>query len=125
MSSRGTPESSNAQPSVPGLACSSASFSEMNSDASHVRGRARSQVEREYQRWIESLRFSPERVNGQPVATRMEWPITITVSRSERPLPPPTPAANPACALAKQPAQDAPRVAEQSARVQLLLTDAG
>ncbi|MBD8525447.1 hypothetical protein [Pseudomarimonas arenosa] len=95
----------------------SASFHGLDMDPARLGRRDRAAVEKQYRRWIESARYTPERVNGLPVATHMEWPITVTVSRS---LSPPEPeSVQTACDLA-EPADSAPRVAGEQARLRLL-----
>ena len=100
----------------------SAQVLDVELEGPRLRGRALNQVKSEYSRWVESIQFNPERVNGEPVATRMEWPVTITVSRSlHRPKPP----VEATCKLAKQPHSDGPRVAADSALLHALPNKAG
>jgi len=45
-------------------------------------GGARRQLEADLGRWIQSLTFLTEQVDGQAVASRLEWPMWVSVSAS-------------------------------------------
>jgi hypothetical protein len=46
--------------------------------------RAHRELERAYRKWIGAMRFEPERIDGNPVATRMRMPVTFTWERASR-----------------------------------------
>lgn len=46
------------------------------------RPRVHRELDRAFRKWIDTMRFEPERVDGKPVATRMRMPITFTWERS-------------------------------------------
>ena len=48
------------------------------------RASTRREVEAAFRKWLAPMRFEPERVDGQPVATRMRMPWTFTWERTTR-----------------------------------------
>jgi hypothetical protein len=68
-------------------------------------GKARRTVHRTFAAWLASMRFLPERVDGTPVATRMEWPLAFTVTPSM----PVDATAQSTCAQARAQAPDLPQ----------------
>jgi hypothetical protein len=76
-------------------------------------GRERRAVEKIYADWIGDMRFVPEQINGQPVATRMVWPISWQSGR------PANPTADATCARARAEAPEAPHRADDSETLRL------
>jgi hypothetical protein len=79
-------------------------------------GRERRAVEKLYADMIGGMRFIPDHVNGQPVATRMTWPVTISPAASGRP---DSRGADATCARARTEVPQAPRRVEGSDRLRL------
>ena len=50
--------------------------------------------EKDITKWLSTRRFLPEKVDGEPVVTRMAYPITYEFTRIERGTPPPRSAAS-------------------------------
>lgn len=66
----------------------------------------RRSAESDYRRWFKRARFEVERVDGQPVATRIALPIDLKITRHVG-LPPPP---QPSCAGLREALQPSPRV---------------
>lgn len=66
-------------------------------DAVHSEGRksaAMRAFEKDIRKWLSTRRFLPEKVDGEPVVTRMAYPITYTMTRVKRGTPLPRSAAS-------------------------------
>lgn len=74
-------------------------------------------VERAYERWVERMTYRPERVNGQPVATRVEYPLQIRVGPRVEPT---NTTAETTCARARDAAPQVPRLVSGPSRLELL-----
>lgn len=59
--------------------------------------------EKDIANWLSSRRFLPEKVDGEPVGTRMAYPLTYTITRVKRGTPLPRGAApKPSCSTASE-----------------------
>jgi hypothetical protein len=74
-------------------------------------------LKRDYEKWIEGTTYRPERVNGQPVATRVEYPLKITIGPRAEPT---NETAEATCARAREAAPQVPRLVSGPSRLQLL-----